>query len=41
MDQKGNHFYLLTSDGQVEIQLAEDGVVGLLFRESDVKSMLG
>ncbi|MEM7013217.1 MAG: SGNH/GDSL hydrolase family protein, partial [Verrucomicrobiota bacterium] len=40
LDQEGRNFYLLTVDGQVEVRLADDGQVGLLFRERDVQKQL-
>src|SRR6187399_2237267 len=40
LDQEGRNFYLLTSDGQVEVRLAKEGLVGLLFLQSDIKMQL-
>lgn len=31
LDQEGRNFYLLTSERQVEVRLANDGLFGLLF----------
>lgn len=40
LDQEGRNFYLLNADGQIEIRLAPDASVGLLFRERNIKRQL-
>ena len=40
LDQEGKNFYILNSDGLIEVKLADGAKVGLLFRERDIKKML-
>jgi hypothetical protein len=40
LDQQRRNFYLLTSGGQVEVRMADDGRVGLLFLQGDIHKQL-
>jgi len=40
LDQVGKNFYILNADGLIEVKLAKDAKIGLLFRERDIKKML-
>ncbi|MDP7288628.1 MAG: SGNH/GDSL hydrolase family protein, partial [Phycisphaerae bacterium] len=40
LDQEGKNFYILNSDGLIEVKLADGAKIGLLFRERNIKKML-
>lgn len=40
LDQEGKNFYILNSDGLIEVKLADGAQIGLLFRERGIKKML-